>query len=102
MHTTTGTDMRRGGRLNRKGALQTGLATGMALALARMAAPATASKRTKRIKTRRCRPQADQCRTSLTSICAGEPTCLGLLTCCDLFADCNAEAAVTCIFANAS
>lgn len=63
---------------------------------------AAASKRAKRIKTKRCRPQVDQCITSLTEVCGGDPTCLQNLVCCDLFADCNAAAAVSCIFANAN
>ena len=90
------------GRTNRQRVLQAGLTSGLAIALTRLAGPATASKRTKRIRNKRCRPQAEQCRTSLTNACAGEPTCLGLLTCCDLFANCNAAAAVSCIFTNVS
>lgn len=102
MQTATTTDMSPTGRTNRKRALQAGLASGVGYALARMTDPASASKRTKRIKTKRCRPQVEQCVASLTEICAGEPTCLGLLTCCDLFADCNAAAGVACIFTNAN
>ena len=60
------------------------------------------SKRTKRIKTKRCRPQVDQCVASLTAICEGDAVCLQNLACCDLFADCNAGPAVQCIFANSN
>lgn len=60
------------------------------------------SKRTKRIKTKRCRPQVDQCVASLTAICGGDVVCLRNLICCDLFADCSADAAVLCIFANSN
>lgn len=66
------------------------------------ASPEAESKRTKRIKTKRCRPQVDQCVASLTAICEGNTECLQNLICCDLFADCNAGPAVQCIFANAS
>jgi hypothetical protein len=90
------------GRLGRNGFLQAGLAAGLALALAQQAEPVVASKRTKRIRTKRCRPQVEQCVASLTDACAGDPTCLGNLVCCDLFATCNAAAAVACIFADAS
>jgi hypothetical protein len=63
---------------------------------------AAESKRTKRIKTKRCRPQVDQCVASLTAACTGDVVCLRNLICCDLFADCDAEAAVLCIFANSN
>lgn len=91
-----------GDRHSRIGFLQAGLAAGVALALAQSSEPIVASKRTKRIRTKRCRPQVEQCVTSLTEACAGDPTCLGNLVCCDLFANCNAAAAVACIFADAS
>ena len=87
---------------NRTMLLQAGLAAGLALALARTADPAAASKRTKRIKTKRCKKQVQQCIDSLTTACQGDAGCLENLVCCDLFADCNAEAAVTCVFANAN
>jgi hypothetical protein len=90
------------GRVDRIGLLGAGLATGIAVVLARATEPAAASKRTKRIKTKRCRPQVDQCVASLTGVCEGDPTCLENLVCCDLFADCNAAAAVSCIFANSN
>jgi hypothetical protein len=45
----------------------------------------------------RCAAQGDQCRTSLTAICAGEPQCLEGLACCDLFATCDAAGGLTCI-----
>ncbi|MCA9879988.1 MAG: hypothetical protein KC442_19470 [Thermomicrobiales bacterium] len=71
------------------------------MTLARMAGPAAASKRTRRLKTKRCKKQVQQCVDSLTTACAGEPACLENLVCCDLLADCNAAAALPCIFANA-
>ena len=91
-----------GGRHSRIGFLQAGFAAGVALALAQPSEPVSASRRTKRIRTKRCRPQVEQWVASLTEVCAGAPTCLGNLICCDLFANCNAAAAVACIFADAS
>ena len=46
----------------------------------------------------RCASQGDQCRASLTALCAGEPVCLEGLPCCDLFATCNAAGGLSCIF----
>lgn len=80
--------------------LRTGLTVGLALAFTRRVSPTVASKRTKRLKTKRCKKQVQQCIDSLTAACGGEPACLENLLCCDLFADCNAAAAVPCIFAN--
>ena len=79
-----------------------GLAAGLAFAFTRSADTAVASKRTKRIKTERCKPQVQQCLDSLTAACNGDPTCLENLTCCDLFATCDAAAGVSCIFGNAN
>ena len=87
---------------SRSQALRAGLAAGLAFAFTRAADPAAASKRTKRLKTKRCKKQVQQCVDSLTTACAGDPGCLENLVCCDLFADCNAAAAVPCIFANAN
>ncbi len=86
----------------RAGVLRAGLVAGLAVALARGKAPAAASKRTKRLKTKRCKKQVQQCIDSLTTACNGEPACLEKRLCCDLLADCNAAAAVPCIFANAN
>lgn len=80
--------------------LRTGLAAGLTLAFARTAGPTAASKRTKRLKTKRCKKQVQQCVDSLTTACNGDAGCLENLICCDLFADCNAAAAVPCIFQN--
>jgi hypothetical protein len=82
--------------------LQAGLAAGLALAFTRAAGPTAASKRTKRIKTKRCKKQVQQCIDFLTTACQGDAGCLENLVCCDLFGDCNAEAAVTCVFANSN
>lgn len=102
MRTEGVTELSPAGRSGRMHLLQAGLATGLAFAFARVTEPSRASKRTKRIKTKRCRPQVEQCIASLTAICDGDPGCLENLVCCDLFADCNAAAAVPCIFENAS
>ena len=102
MHVENEVTVAHGARHNRSNFLQAGLAAGIALAFAHAAEPAAASKRTKRIKTSRCRPHGEQCVTSLTEACQGDPTCLSNLICCDLFAGCNADAAVACIFANAN
>ena len=87
---------------SRKHALRAGLAAGLALAFTRAAEPTAASKRTNRLKTKRCKKQVQQCIDSLTTACEGNPTCLENLVCCDLFADCNAAAGVPCVFANAN
>ncbi|MCA9879352.1 MAG: hypothetical protein KC442_16285 [Thermomicrobiales bacterium] len=94
-----------GARRSRPVLLRAALAAGVAMALTRAAGPAgpaAASKRTKRLKTKRCKKQVQECIDSLTAACNGEPACLENLVCCDLFADCNAAAAVPCIFANAN
>lgn len=91
-----------GVRRSRIGMLGPGLAAGLAVMLARTEEPAVASKRTRRLKTKRCRKQVEQCVTSLTTACAGDAGCLENLVCCDLFADCNATAALPCIFANSA
>lgn len=90
---------------SRTSLLRATLAVGLGAALTRAAGPsepAAASKRTNRLKTKRCKKQVQQCIDSLTTACNGEPVCLANLVCCDLFADCNAAAAVPCIFANAN
>lgn len=102
MHTDVDGASSQTARHSRIGFLQAGLATGAALVLAQRAEPVAASKRTKRIRTKRCRPQVEQCVASLTEACAGDPTCLGNLVCCDLFATCDAAAAVACIFSEAN
>jgi hypothetical protein len=45
----------------------------------------------------RCASQADQCRTSVSGFCDPED-CPAQLSCCDLFATCNAVGALACIF----
>ncbi len=102
MHTDAVAELASTGRVSRIGLLQAGLATGIAIVLARETEPVGASKRTKRIKNKRCRPQVEQCIASLTALCEGDAVCLQNLICCDLFADCNADAAVQCIFANSN
>lgn len=90
---------------SRAGLPRLALAAGLAIGLTRAVGPtgpAAASKRTKRLKTKRCKKQVQECIDSLTAACNGEPACLENLVCCDLFADCNAAAAVPCIFANAN
>ncbi len=90
---------------NRSALLCAALAAGVAAAFTRAAGPAepvAASKRTNRLKTKRCKKQVQQCVDSLTTACNGEPACLEKRLCCDLLADCNAAAAVPCVFANAN
>jgi hypothetical protein len=92
-------------RRSRAALLRTALAAGLATAFTRAAGPAepaAASKRTKRLKTKRCKKQVQQCIDSLTAACQGDSACLENLVCCDLLADCNAAAAVPCMFANAN
>ena len=89
-------------RRNRVGMLQAGLAAGLALTFSRAVGPAAASKRTKRLKTKRCKKQVQPCIDSLTAACEGKADCLENLICCDRFADCNAAGALSCIFSNAN
>ncbi len=41
-------------------------------------------------------------RLMAAAFCQGDAACLENLVCCALFADCNAVAAVPCVFANAN
>jgi hypothetical protein len=45
----------------------------------------------------RCASQVDQCRTSVSGFCDPED-CPAQLSCCDMFATCNAVGALACIF----
>lgn len=75
-------------------------------ALAAVAQPAlTASgkgknARNKKIKLKKCKKQVEQCTTFLTGACLGDPVCQSAITCCGLLKNCNAAAALPCIFIN--
>jgi hypothetical protein len=58
------------------------------------------SKKSKKIKTKKCKKQVGQCSAFLQEACQGEPVCEGAISCCGLFATCNASDAVSCIFTN--
>jgi hypothetical protein len=45
-----------------------------------------------------CAPQVEQCTTFLTVLCAGEPTCLDSVACCELIGSCDANAFLACLF----
>jgi hypothetical protein len=47
---------------------------------------------------KRCKRQVEQCRTVITSLCAGIPDCIDALICCDEFEKCQADDALSCIF----
>ena len=75
--------------------------------LAMMAGPsaalaATSKKKDRRkarkLKKKKCKRQVGQCRTFWTGLCQGDPDCVPLIDCCDSFASCNTEAALSCLF----
>lgn len=59
-----------------------------------------ADKKTKKIKKKKCKKQVGQCTTFLSGACLGDPVCESAITCCGLFANCNAAEALPCIFTN--
>jgi hypothetical protein len=74
----------------------------MMLLAAALPKPVAGSKKSKRIKKKKCKKQVAQCTASLEEACQGNAECLANLTCCGLLADCNAAAALPCIFINAT
>jgi hypothetical protein len=60
---------------------------------------AKASKKTSKLKKKKCKRQVDQCIAGLIAGCQGSVVCESNTTCCGLFANCNATDALTCIFA---
>jgi hypothetical protein len=46
---------------------------------------------------KKCQRQVAQCRNALMAICPPGSGCEVVLACCDLFASCDAEGALTCI-----
>jgi hypothetical protein len=70
----------------------------MAATLARPAAgkAGKAGKKAKKQARKRCQQQVAQCQDVLPGLCAGDPNCLGLLRCCDLFGQCNTTGALAC------
>lgn len=58
-----------------------------------------ASKKTSRLKKKKCKRQVDQCIAGLIAGCQGSVVCESNTTCCGLLANCNATDALTCIFA---
>jgi hypothetical protein len=63
---------------------------------------ATANKKTKKIKTKKCKQQVGQCTASLEEVCQGNEECQANIASCGLLANCNAAAALPCIFINAA
>jgi hypothetical protein len=55
-----------------------------------------AGKKGKKQARKRCQQQVAQCQDVLPGLCAGDPSCLGLLSCCDLFGQCNTTVALAC------
>jgi hypothetical protein len=63
-------------------------------------AAGTAKKARKR-KRKKCRRQIDQCLAALTAFCEGEESCINNFDlCCPLLSDCQAGAALDCLFAH--
>jgi hypothetical protein len=85
--------------LTRGGAIASlGTAALLAIALFAFASETRASKKTKRIKLKKCKKQAGKCRAAFEAECQGDPACDPLLACCDLFSSCDADAGLRCIF----
>jgi hypothetical protein len=82
---------------NRRASLKALGAAGLA---ALTAPPAMAKKKkncTKKV-TGKCNQQIDACQATVEDFCGIDPDCAeALFHCCDLFADCDAGAALTCI-----
>jgi hypothetical protein len=71
-----------------------------ALALPSSGKMAKASKKTKKLKNKKCKRQVDECIASLDKACQNDPACEANIPCCDFFGTCNAEVALACIFSN--
>lgn len=59
-----------------------------------------ASKKTRKLRNKKCQKQVNQCIAAIEELCQDDPVCESALTCCGLFANCNAAAALPCIFIN--
>jgi hypothetical protein len=84
----------------RRGSLLTLGATALIASIVRSAGAEVgkASKKTNRLRTKKCKKQVGQCSAFLQEACLGNPTCESAITCCGLLANCNATDALTCIF----
>lgn len=58
-----------------------------------------ASKKSNKLKKKKCKRQVDQCIAGLIAGCQGSVVCESATACCGLLANCNATDALTCIFA---
>ena len=81
------------------------MSLGAAALLAALALPSSdkigsASKKTKKLKNKKCKRQVDECIASLDKACQNDPTCESNIPCCEFFGTCNAEVALACIFSN--
>jgi hypothetical protein len=88
------------GALSRRGSLLT-LATAVLQppgARTASADVALSSKKTKKLKTKKCKQQVGQCTSFLEEVCDGNPVCESAITCCGLLANCNATDALICVF----
>lgn len=47
-----------------------------------------------------CTPQVAQCTTAITTLCAGEPTCLDSALCCPTLASCDFSGFFACLVAS--
>lgn len=68
--------------------------------LAQSTRTATGKKNNKKLKKKKCKKQVGQCTDFLTAACLNDPVCESAITCCGLFANCDAAAALPCIFTN--
>lgn len=87
------------------GRRRTLLTLGTAALIAAAAHPAVsevghASKKTKRIRNKRCKKQVGKCSSSLERLCTVEPAeCEAIIDlCCGHFSNCDASTALSCIF----
>jgi hypothetical protein len=88
------------GALTRRGSLLTLATTAMHASRSRLASAdvALSSKKTKKLKTKKCKKQVGQCSAFLEEVCLGNPVCESAIPCCGLLATCNASDALTCVF----
>ena len=85
------------------------LSLGAAVLAAALASPFTADAKKKGGKNKNkkkkcpdlCTPQVAQCTTAITTLCAGEPTCLDSALCCPSLASCDFSGFFACLVASA-
>jgi hypothetical protein len=96
---------RAGGSVDRRGSLLTlgGAAVTAALAEPTVVQAGKIARNARKRSKKKCKRQVDACRSSLTTLCSGDPECEpNFLPCCSDLSDCKAGRSLDCFFANVS